>query len=113
VDRGEVATFAGPDHCHWESATFLNIGWPPPRVSTVASEARLYIRDPYGAVRGTSYRDRLDLHARLPADARPTGYRLGSIELYLSGSDQDDAIYVVAPSGAERWPRSDPMSLCA
>jgi hypothetical protein len=30
------------------------------------------------------------------------------------GDHQDEAIYVVAPSGAERWPRVDPnRGLCA
>jgi len=41
------------------------------------------------------------------------GYRYGAIELYLNPSDQDEAIYVVSPTDVERWPRSDPMTLCA
>ena len=28
-------------------------------------------------------------------------------------SDQDEAIYVVSPRDAERWPRVDPVRLCA
>ena len=64
----------------------------------------MYIRDPEG-VYGAEFRDRLDLHATLPPDVRRSGYRVGQIELYLAPSDQDDAIYVVAPPGAERWPR--------
>ncbi|HEV2251265.1 MAG TPA: hypothetical protein VGT60_12245 [Candidatus Limnocylindria bacterium] len=108
----ELDTIAGPSHCHWETATMLFIGWPPGTVSTSSAGARTYIRDPQG-VYAPAYRDRLDLHATLPADATPTGYRLGPIELYLSPTDQDEAIYVVAPSGAERWPRVDPLRLCA
>jgi len=80
-------------------------------VSRTIADARQYIRDPRGAVK-TSLRDRLDLRATLPADARPTGYRHGSIELYLSPSNQNDGIYVVGPGGAERWPRDDPPSGC-
>jgi len=112
VSQFELVTSAGPDHCGWESATYLTIGWPPGTVSSSAAGARLYIRDPHGVV-GGSYRDGLVLHASLPPDARPTGHRHGSIAIYVSPSDQDRAIYVVGAGGAERWPRSDPMTLCA
>lgn len=112
VDIRELGAIAGPDHCGWQRATMLQIGWPPGTVAETGAAARQYIRDPLGAV-SIRFRDRLVRNARLPADARPTGYRLGSIELYLASSDQDEAIYVVAPAGAERWPRSDPMTLCA
>lgn len=43
----------------------------------------------------------------------PTGYTYDSIQVYLSPTDQDEAIYVVGPFGSERWPRSDPMTLCS
>jgi hypothetical protein len=111
VSNFELVTSAGPGHCGWESATYLTIGWPPGTVAATAAGAHLYIRDPRGVV-GTSYRDALLLHATLPADARPTGHRHGSLEIYVSPSDQDRAIYVVGADGAERWPRSDPMTLC-
>jgi hypothetical protein len=111
VSEFEMVTSAGPDHCGWGSATYLTIGWPPGTVSSYAAGAHLYIRDPRGVV-GTSYRDGLVLHATLPPDARPTGHRHGSIEIYVSPSDQDQAIYVLGADGAERWPRSDPMTLC-
>lgn len=111
VRPGELATFAGPDHCGWQSATFLLIGWPLGTAAATASEARLYIRDPQGAMSGAvNYRDLLDLSARVPSDARSTGYRFGHLELFLSPSDQDEAIYVVARGSAERWARSDPIS---
>lgn len=112
ISNYELTTAAGPEHCGLQSATFLTIGWPPGTVSTSAAQARLYIRDPRGVITERPYRQRLDLHAMLPSDARPTGYRYGPLEIYLSPSDQDEAIYVVGPSGAERWPRSDPMTLC-
>jgi hypothetical protein len=112
VGGSELTTIAGPAHCGWQSATMLFIGWPPGTRAETSERSRFYVRDPQGAY-GAAYRDRLVLHATLPADANPTGYRLGSIELYLSPSDQDDAIYVVAQSGSERWPRVDPVGLCA
>lgn len=108
----ELTTIAGPSHCGWQSATMVFIGWPPGTVAPTSASARMYVRDPQG-VYGAEFRDRLVRSAALPPDAKPTGYRLGPIELYLSPSDQDDALYVVAPSGAERWPRVEPMRLCA
>ena len=112
VSPFELVSAAGPEHCGWQSATFLTLRWPAGTIAAASGPARLYIRDPNGSV-SASYRDRLVLHATLPSDAQPTGHRHGSIEIYLSPSDQDEAIYVVAPSGAERWPRSELMGLCA
>jgi hypothetical protein len=112
IEGGELTTIAGPDHCGWQSATMLFIGWPPGTRAETSASSRMYTRDPQGAY-GAKYRDMLVRNATLPADARPTGYRLGPIELYLSPTDQDEGIYVVAPSGTERWPRVDPMGLCA
>jgi len=37
----------------------------------------------------------------------------GSIQIFVSPTDQDDAIYVVGALATERWPRSDPFTLCA
>lgn len=111
VSAGELGASAGPNHCDWQSATILTIGWPLGTDSSNIAQARFYIRDPRG-VMGGAYQKALITHARLPADARPTGYKLGSIELYLSPSDQDRAAYLVAPSGAERWPRADPFMGC-
>jgi hypothetical protein len=108
----ELGTSAGPNHCDWQSATILTIGWPLGTVSANAGEARFYIRDPKG-VMGGAYRQDLVTHAKLPADARPTGYKLGNIEVYLSPSDQDHAVYLATSSGAERWPRANPFYGCA
>jgi hypothetical protein len=90
----------------------LFIGWPPGTRAQTSALSRMYVRDPQG-VYSAKYRDLLVRNATLPADASPTGYQLGPIELYLSPTDQDEGIYVVAPSGAERWPRVDPAGLCA
>ena len=111
VSSFELNTNAGPDHCGWQSATFMTVGWPIPRVSETIAEARQFIRDPYGAV-NSSLRDRLVLNAVMPADARRTGYHHGSLELYVSATN-DDAVFVVSPRGTERWPRSDPPIACA
>lgn len=112
VTNEELGTSAGPNHCDWQSATILTLGWPVGTVSKTAATARFYIRDPKGAM-GRTFRQDLVIHATLPTDARPTGYKLGNIELYLSPSDQDQAVYLATSSGAERWPRANPFYGCA
>ena len=112
VDQGDLTTIAGPSHCHWQTATMMFIGWPPGTTTTSFAGQRMFIRDPNGVYAEGRYRDLLDQHATLPPDARPTGHAIGPIALFVSPSD-DTGIYVVAPSGAERWPRVDPARLCA
>jgi hypothetical protein len=106
----EIAAAAGPAHCGWESATFLTFGWPLGTRHQTAAGSRQFIRDPNHVVPRSFP---LDLHAMLPADARPTGYSFGDgVALYLSPSDQNQFVYLVG-STVERWPRSDPMTLCS
>jgi len=112
VGEYELTTIAGPSHCRWQSVTMMFIAWSLGTIAATGAGSRMYVRDPQGAY-SARYRDLLVRDATLPVDARRTGYRLGPIEIYLAPGDQDDAIYVVAPSGAERWPRVDPMGLCA
>ena len=112
VSFSELSTAAGSEHCDSQSATFLRIGWPLGTVANSRLDSRQYIRDPQGVIIGQPFRQRLDRHATLPTEARPTGYRYGTVELHLSPRDQDEFIYVIGPAGAERWPRSDPMTLC-
>jgi hypothetical protein len=112
VGEFELTSIAGPAHCGWQSATVLFLSWPLGTIATSSDQSRQYIRDPQGVFQG-SLRERLDKHATLPPDARATGYRLGQIELFLAPDGADDAVYLVAPGGTERWPRADPMQLCS
>lgn len=109
----EMNTIAGPEHCGWQAATVMHLPWPLGTSPTSAAGARQFIRDPKRVMSQQNLRGTLDLQATLPADAVSTGYRYQTIELYVSPSDQDDAIYVVGPRAVERWPRSEPMTLCS
>lgn len=113
VDPSVAVARAGPAHCGWQSATILILGWPLGRHALFASEARQYISDPNGVIPHTNLRSTLDLHAKLPPDAKPTGYWKGDAQLYLASSDQDVAAYFVGGGHVERWPRSDPMEACS
>jgi hypothetical protein len=114
VSRSVIVAAAGPAHCHSQSATFLTIGWPLGTDAQTGAQDRQFVRDPQHVVPVSAFKGSLDLRATLPSDARPTGYRYGdTLQLYLAASDQDSAVYLVAPGGAERWPRTDPMTLCS
>lgn len=110
VPASEIVAVAGPAHCGWQSATFLTLGWPLGTRPQTATGARQFIRDPNHVLPRSLP---LDLHAQLPTDARTTGYKYGSVDLYLSPADQDQSVYLVLGSTVERWPRSDPMTLCS
>ena len=112
VPPSEVVAAAGPEHCGWQSATFLTIGWPLGTQPGTAEHARQYIRDPNGVV-SQDLHARLGFHATLPADAQPTGYWYGAVQLYTSASNVDQSVYLVAGHDVERWPRSNPMTLCS
>jgi hypothetical protein len=111
ASHDEITSAAGPRHCQWQTATFLNLGWPLGSQTASARDAKLFIRDPYGAVTRT-YQKGWQKQARLPSDAYATGYRLDAIELYLSDSDPAGA-YLVAPAGTERWPLASDFRGCA
>jgi hypothetical protein len=113
VDAAELEASAGPSHCGWDSVTFLNIGWPVGTRSTSAAQDRLYIRDPGRTLQTPYLLGSWANNPTLPADARDTGYRYGALKLFLALSDQDSYAYLVAPSDSERWPRSEPQTLCA
>jgi hypothetical protein len=105
-----IVAAAGPAQCRMQSVTLLTIGWPLGTHAQFATEARQYVRDPRNIV---GLRSRLDLHSKLPSDARSTGLRDGEAELYIAPSDVDRAVYIVYGNTVERWPRSDPMTVCS
>jgi hypothetical protein len=112
VSPQELDVSAGGKHCNWQSVTFLTVGWPLGTHWPDSSQARQYVRDPDGVVKGGYVSEKLVLRATLPGDALPTGYRHASVQLFLSPSDDDLAIYVVGPDATERWPRSNPRTGC-
>jgi len=113
VSIEELSTTAGPAHCHLESITLMTLGWPLGTVAHNASHARQYIRD---TSRSPLLTTLLGTWARDPTprpDAKDTGYRYGLIKLYFAPSDDEQYVYLLAPADSERWPRSDPMTLCS
>jgi hypothetical protein len=109
----ELEASAGPTHCSWDSATFLNVGWPLGTLAVDAGQGRQFIRDPRRTILGATLVGTWQHNPVLPPDATDTGYRYGSIKLYFAYTDHDYYAYLVAPADSERWPRSDPETLCA
>ncbi len=106
-------TLKGSSHCDWESVIFLHMSWPPGTVlrSQIGDDYetgrfRQYIRDPNGALGEAYLTAGFDSNARLPSDARRTGFRRGPWELWISPTEDDRAVYVVKDGEAERWPRA-------
>lgn len=105
----QINSIAGPDHCKWQSAVMMHLGWPLGTVSQTALQSRQFIRDPEGVIS-------VDLQGQLragplPADAEDTGYRLDGLELWLSASDPNGA-YLRSGTDVERWPLADPFFAC-
>ncbi len=110
VTGRELNSIAGPDHCGWESAAIMHLGWPLGTVSDTSAQIRQFIRDPGGVI-GPSFREKLVLQASLPADATATGYRQGDLELWLSPSN-DDTAYLRVGNDVEQWPRAVEIVAC-
>jgi hypothetical protein len=113
VDSAELDAGAGPSHCGWDSVTMLNVGWPLGTRSSSADQDRQYVRDPSRTLRTSSLMGTWTRNPTLPADASDTGYRYGALKLYLAASDENSYAYLLAPADSERWPRSDPLTLCS
>jgi hypothetical protein len=110
VDGKELNSIAGPAHCGWQSAVLLHLGWPPGTVSKTITNVHQYVRDPKGVL-GRGLRNGLRQHVRMPKDATDTGYRTGSLHLWLSHSDPEGA-YLRVGNDVERWPRADTPLAC-
>lgn len=90
-----VESSPGPEHCGWQSATFLGLN------GGIATGGTQYLRDPRGIVPGrlaTSFAANVEL----PSVARDTGFRREGWALWVTA----DAAYIVAADGIERWPRA-------
>jgi len=111
VNGRELNSIAGPDHCGWQSAVMMHLGWPLGTISQTSAEIRQFIRDPNGVI-DHGLRDKLAIAIDLPPDAEDTGYRNGELELWLRPSDPD-AAYLRVGDDVERWPRADPVIACA
>ena len=99
VPTSIVTSFLGPEHCDWESVTFLTF------------KDHRYIRDPKGALRDAGPVVPFDDDADLPDDATNTGYHRDGRQLWVS-ADASIA-YLVADDLVEAWPTTTTPFGCA
>jgi hypothetical protein len=112
VDTLVIQSYRGASHCGWQDVIFLDLGWP---LGSRASggNGRMYVRDP-GRVLVDEWVGEYEPKARLPEDARSTGYASDLGELWLSAGDADSVAYVVSAHGkhVEAWPRTKGLVGC-
>jgi hypothetical protein len=107
-----IDSYHGPEHCDTQTVVFIDMGWPP-GTPAGAFDKRQYVRDPQAKLPSDYLPRTLDLNARLPADARFSGFSTEKMELWLSKADQGRAAYVVIGKVVERWPRATKPIYCA
>ena len=92
VPTAVINSAPGPEHCGWETVTFLTF------------DGRGYISDPDDVLGGSGFVAPFDADAALPPDAVDTGYRQAGRRLWLSS---DGLIaFVVTDDAVEAWPSS-------
>jgi len=99
VPTSIITSWQGPEHCGWESATFLTF------------EDRQYISDPRGVLGDVGFVVPFDDDAELPSDATDTGYHSDSRQLWVS-ADASIA-YIVDDNRVEAWPTTAALVGCA
>lgn len=103
VPVAKVNSSAGPAHCAWQQAHFLQFG--------TAASSRLYARDPEGVLPPGTLASPYDGNATLPAQARDTGYHWHDEELWTSADPWK--VYVRTGDAVEAWPAVTPGHGCA
>jgi hypothetical protein len=88
-----------------ESAGFLEVLWPLDPVPGVEPELRLYVRDPRNVMPTTRLLAPYDAASALPRDARFTGYRSATFQLW-AGADEPIYLYLVEGRRVEALPRA-------
>lgn len=91
VPTTKIESWRGPEHCDWQSMTFLDFG------------AAVYVRDPQPDL-SEYFADAYEPHAELPSSAVETAYRRDGQQLWLSPDRQ--RAYLGTASNVEVWPRA-------
>jgi hypothetical protein len=94
-----ISSGQGPEHCDWDSATFLDL------------RGDTFVKDPEGVLPSEYVNGTFVPDTSLPADANDTGYRLDAQQLWV-GAD-GSAAFIVTEEGVERWPAADEALGCA
>lgn len=113
VSTRTLNVIRGPEHCDWQASLWMHIGWPLGTQADTAADIRQYLRDPQGVLPDGTTPTSLDTDAQVPESASPTAYEAGDVQLWLGEDGGQNAVYVVFPDHAERWPRATEVFACA
>ncbi len=91
VPTTTIESWRGPEHCNWQSMTFLSLG------------KAVYVRDPQSDL-ADFFAEPYRQHAELPAAAMDTGFERDGQHLWLSADDQ--RAFVGTADDVEVWPRT-------
>jgi hypothetical protein len=98
VPTTTIVSSRGPEHCDWQSMTFLQLG------------SAVYVREPKSEL-AAYFAGRYRAHATLPTTAVDTGYQRDGQRLWLSADKQ--VAYVGTATDVAAWPRTIKPLLCA
>lgn len=93
-----IESWRGPEHCDWQSMTFLYLG------------KAVYVREPQPEL-ADYFAEPYDGHAELPANAVDTGFQRDGERLWLSPDEQ--RAFVGTEDDVELWPRAIQHFGCA
>lgn len=111
ISEDVIQVLPGPEHCNWEQALMLHVGWPLGSEKT-GQHFRQYVRDPHGVLPTERKLVDYGADADLPDSAEYTGYHTDGVELWIDPSTADELIYIVTADHVEQWPRTQPPLLC-
>lgn len=111
VSEEIINSTRGPEHCSWETVTFLRFGTPLGDEKTSGSDTQTFTRDPYGDLnRGGWQLVQFDGDAELPDDAEFSGYFNDGVELWISPSRLETEVYMVDGPKVEKMAPHEPSS---
>lgn len=99
-----VSSSRGAEHCGWESMRIIGVHESILRPGVEAKVTYTFVHDPRHILRESSTAGHFERDALMPDDAVDTGYHSGDQQLWVSPSEDVDAIYLVGPKRVERWP---------
>ncbi len=113
VSENILNSIMGPEHCSWETVTFLHVGISLGDVKKKYGTPT-FTHDPYGDLnRGGWQLVQFDGNAELPEDAEFSGYLNDGVELWVSPSRLETEVYMIDGDKVEKWPRMNPRVGCA
>lgn len=106
----DILTLAlGPEACGYESVLLLTMNDRLGQSIRTSDDARQYVRDPANRFATVGA---FEASVAKPPDAAFTGYRYGSMELWLSAAAGSDAVLLRRDAVWEKWPRAQELLAC-